>query len=66
MSYEMSADERHDVVVRAPFDERGVQFYLERREVGDSHMLSLGLALNDWREREKGLSWENYDRKINR
>lgn len=64
MSYEMTDTERHDVLVRAPLDDEGVRQYIENRDNGYSHTIALGLALNDFREREKGLSWANYSEKI--
>ncbi len=55
----MTAQEEHDLD-RSPLDTRGRQRYYDLREKGQGHTTALWAALNDFRDREKGLSWDAY------
>ena len=56
-----SDKERHDVEVRARLDERGRDFYHDRRGAGRPHQWALVEALNDLVLREAGMSWAQYE-----
>lgn len=58
---EITPDERFELNTTR-LDVRGMDAYLDARNGGETHRLALVLALNDQREREKGLSWSAYKR----
>ena len=55
----MSHQEEFDLD-RSPLDTRGRQRYYDLREKGSTHTSALWAALNNFRDREKGLSWDAY------